>query len=57
MPGTAKKIARDLKRELLRDPQAVMFFSQGYRYAGDRIVGVSYTVSARRQVPQGDATQ
>ncbi len=30
--GTAKKIARDLKWELLRDPQAVMFFSQGYRF-------------------------
>jgi hypothetical protein len=30
--GTAKKIARDLKRELLRDPRAIMFFSQGYRF-------------------------
>lgn len=30
--GTAKKIARDLKRDLLRDPQAIMFLSQGYRF-------------------------
>lgn len=30
--GTAKKIARDLKRELLEDPQAIMFFSQDYRF-------------------------
>jgi broad specificity phosphatase PhoE len=28
-----------------------------FTYAGDRIVGVSYTVPARRQVPQGDAAQ
>jgi broad specificity phosphatase PhoE len=28
-----------------------------FTYAGDRIVGVSYTVPARRQVPQDDAAQ
>jgi broad specificity phosphatase PhoE len=28
-----------------------------FSYSGDRIVGVSYTVPARRQVPQGDAAQ
>jgi broad specificity phosphatase PhoE len=28
-----------------------------FRYSGDQIVGVSYTVPARRQVPQNDAAQ
>jgi broad specificity phosphatase PhoE len=28
-----------------------------FSYSGDRIVGVSYTVPARRQVPQDDAAQ
>ena len=28
-----------------------------FRYSGDQIVGVSYAVPARRQVPQGDAAQ
>jgi broad specificity phosphatase PhoE len=28
-----------------------------FTYSGDRLAGVSYTVPARRQVPQGDAAQ
>jgi hypothetical protein len=28
-----------------------------FTYSGDRISSVSYTVPARRQVPQGDAAQ
>jgi len=28
-----------------------------FTYAGDRLAGVSYTVPARRQVPQDDAAQ
>jgi broad specificity phosphatase PhoE len=28
-----------------------------FTYSGDRVVGVSYTVPARRHVPQGDAAQ
>jgi len=28
-----------------------------FTYTGDRLAGVSYTVPARRQVPQDDAAQ
>jgi broad specificity phosphatase PhoE len=48
------------RRPLWHNPmarQCALGSVTSFSYAGDRIVGVSYAVPARRQVPQGDAAQ
>ncbi len=48
------------RRPLWHNPmtrQCALGSVTSFSYAGDRIAGVSYTVPARRQVPQGDAAQ
>jgi broad specificity phosphatase PhoE len=48
------------RRPLWHNPmarQCALGSVTSFSYAGDQIVGVSYTVPARRQVPQGDAAQ
>jgi broad specificity phosphatase PhoE len=53
-----RRLAED--RPLWHNPatrQCALGSVTSFTYAGDRMVGVSYTVPARRQVPQGDAAQ